>query len=172
MAGLTPKQRQFVIEYIIDWNATQAAIRAGYSKKTAGQIGEQNLKKLDIQTAIQDAMVKREERTEITGDRVVHELAKIAFAKITDYLEYGTELRIVDYQDGKPVYDWAMIVEAIESSKVDGAPIQEVSVSKDGTFKFKMYNKLDALNSLGKHLGVFNEGADNGNQEVTIVDDL
>lgn len=78
--SLTPKQARFVEEYLIDLNATQAAIRAGYSKKTAGQIGDQNLKKLHISKSIQEAQAKRSERTEITQDRVLQELARIAFS--------------------------------------------------------------------------------------------
>lgn len=61
----------FVKEYLIDLNATQAAIRAGYSEKTAGQIGEQNLKKLEIAAAIQEAMDKRFKKIEITSDYVL-----------------------------------------------------------------------------------------------------
>lgn len=71
MAKLTKKQELFVKEYLIDLNATQAAIRAGYSKKTAMQIGEQNLRKLVIAAAIQEAMDKRFKKIEITSDYVL-----------------------------------------------------------------------------------------------------
>ena len=62
MKKLTAKQERFVAEYLIDLNATQAAIRAGYSKKTAGQIGEQNLKKLEIAAAVAEGCAKQEQR--------------------------------------------------------------------------------------------------------------
>lgn len=78
---MTPKQQRFVEEYLVDLNATQAAIRAGYSAKTAGQIGEQNLKKLEIAAAIAEAKAQQAKRTEITADRVLAELAKIGFAR-------------------------------------------------------------------------------------------
>lgn len=68
---LTDKQQRFVAEYLIDLNATQAAIRAGYSEKTARQIGEQNLSKLDIASAIQAAIKKRAERTQVDADYVL-----------------------------------------------------------------------------------------------------
>lgn len=68
---MTPKQERFVQEYLIDLNATQAAIRAGYSEKTAGQIGEQNLKKLEISRAIERAQDKRAERLEVTQEMVL-----------------------------------------------------------------------------------------------------
>lgn len=69
--ALTPKQQRFVDEYLIDLNATQAAIRAGYSAKTANEIGAQNLAKLSIQKAIEAAKNQRQQRTQITQDRVI-----------------------------------------------------------------------------------------------------
>lgn len=66
--ALTPKQRQFVLQYLLDLNASQAAIRAGYSSKTARSIGQENLTKPDIQEAIQTAMAEREDRTQVTQD--------------------------------------------------------------------------------------------------------
>ena len=85
MAKLTAKQQRFVDEYLIDLNATQAAIRAGYSEKTAFSIGTENLRKPLIQKAIQQRKQAREQRTEITQDRVIQELAAIGFARATDY---------------------------------------------------------------------------------------
>ncbi|HTE34070.1 MAG TPA: terminase small subunit [Chryseolinea sp.] len=76
--SLTPKQEQFCREYLIDFNATQAAIRAGYSKKTAGQIGEQNLKKLEISAYVRELKEKQIERTEITADFVLTGLKEVA----------------------------------------------------------------------------------------------
>lgn len=78
--GLTPKQAAFVREYLVDLNATQAAIRAGYSKKTAGQIGEQNLKKLEVQQAIAKGQEKRSAKVELTAEVVINGLMKEASA--------------------------------------------------------------------------------------------
>jgi phage terminase small subunit len=77
---MTPKQQQFVQEYLVDLNATQAAIRAGYSPRTANRIASENLSKLDIQATIDSEIAERSRRTEVTLDRVVKELAAIAFA--------------------------------------------------------------------------------------------
>lgn len=77
MANLTPKQQRFVEEYLIDLNATQAAIRAGYSEKTAKVIAAQNLSKLNVQEAIEEAQSKRTERTEITQDYVLTNIQKV-----------------------------------------------------------------------------------------------
>lgn len=80
MSKLTEKQKRFCEEYLIDLNATQAAIRAGYSVKTAYSIGEENLKKPEIQKMISELQNKQSERTQITADTVLKELEKIAFA--------------------------------------------------------------------------------------------
>lgn len=75
--SLTPKQETFCKEYLLDLNATQAAIRAGYSEKTARQIAEQNLSKLDIQERVQELMDLRSERTEITTDYVLNGIKEL-----------------------------------------------------------------------------------------------
>ena len=87
MAGLTDKQQRFVEEYLIDLNATQAAIRAGYSEKTAKSIGQENLTKPDIQKAIEEAKNQVSKRTELTVDMVVNGLLKEA----QDYAEGSTQ---------------------------------------------------------------------------------
>jgi len=68
---MTPKQQRFVEEYLVDLNATQAAIRAGYSEKTAGQVGGENLKKPEIAAAIQEQRATISERVQITQDDVL-----------------------------------------------------------------------------------------------------
>ena len=77
---LTEKQKRFCEEYLTDLNATQAAIRAGYSQKTADRIGSENLKKLEIKNYLQNLMQERSERTGITSDNVLKELEKVAFS--------------------------------------------------------------------------------------------
>lgn len=164
--ALNERQKKFVDEYLIDLNATNAAIRAGYSEKTAYSIGHENLNKPEIQAQIKERRKDLQERTEVTQDKVIAELSKIGFAKLTDFVEYKTVKRVIDYEDGEPVIDWAMMVDAIDSSKVDGSAIQEVSISKDGTFKFKLYSKLDALEKLGRHLGMFDGKQQDGTADA------
>ena len=82
MAKLTPKQERFCEEYLIDLNATQAAIRAGYSEKTAREQAAQNLSKLNIQEKIAELKAERSKRTEITQDSVIQELAAVARAEV------------------------------------------------------------------------------------------
>jgi phage terminase small subunit len=85
--GLTLKQQRFVDEYMVDLNATQAAIRAGYSADTAGAIGHENLKKPEIQLAIAEARKAQQERTHITADRWLLEVALIALADARELVE-------------------------------------------------------------------------------------
>ena len=86
---LRPKQQRFVEEYLVDLNATQAFIRARYSAKTAAVSASQLLIKPNIQLAIQDAMTARSQRTELTQDAVVQELARLGFADMGDYVSWG-----------------------------------------------------------------------------------
>ncbi len=80
--SLTPKQQLFVAEYLVNLNATQAAVRAGYSKKTAYSVGHENLKKPEVAAAIQEAMEARSERTGVTQDQVIEGL--LCEAKLTE----------------------------------------------------------------------------------------
>lgn len=99
-AKLTPKQERFIAEYLVDLNATQAAIRAGYKPKAAYASGAENLKKPQIQEALTKAMKKREERTEITADMVLKELKAIALDEAADYndsrLRYSNKLKALE----------------------------------------------------------------------------
>lgn len=83
-----PKRRQrFVEEYIVDYNATQAAIRAGYSEKAARSTGSEILQNPDIQAAIHRELEKQSQRTNVTADRIVQELAAMAFERGADWTE-------------------------------------------------------------------------------------
>lgn len=95
--SLRPKQQRFVEEYLVDLNATAAAVRAGYKEKTAAQQGHNLLQMAKVQEAIKEEVAQRQERTKITGDQVVTELAQIAFAKVDDYYrDYGLDVRLAD----------------------------------------------------------------------------
>lgn len=98
--ALTPKQQRFIEEYLVDLNATQAAVRAGYSEKTAEAIGHENLRKPQIQEKVSAAIRERAERTGITQERVVEELGKVAFQEASDAssseLKYSSKLKALE----------------------------------------------------------------------------
>lgn len=158
---MTKKQKRFVEEYLIDLNATQAAIRAGYSPKTANEQASRMLVNVSIQSLIAQAMAERSKRTGINQDRVIMELAKVAFVNAADVIN----------TDDATVKSGA--------TREDTAAIQSVkfkrSCSDTGSSterEVRMADKLKALELLGKHLGMFtgNPGADM-DEGVVIVND-
>lgn len=157
-AKLTEKQQRFVDEYLIDLNATQAAIRAGYSVKTANEQGSQNLAKLSIQQAIAEQMAERSKRTGINQDRVVLELAKIALVKMTDIVDNQGRIK----SDASP--DDLACIESVkykESESDTGSSVER---------EVKIASKLKALELLGKHLGMWNDELDvNITQPIVIT---
>lgn len=154
---MTKKQKRFVEEYLIDLNATQAAIRAGYSPDTAGSIGAENLKKPEIKNRIDKAMAERSRRTGINQDRVLQELARIGFAKITDVVNPDTAQIRPD------------------ASEDDLACIQSIKIKPNefGTEReVKLYDKKAALVDLGKHLGLFKDKLElTGDMDLNITID-
>lgn len=158
---LTPKQARFVEEYLVDLNATQAAIRAGYSEKTAYSIGQENLTKPEVAAAICEAQDARSKRTEITADRVLKEYAKLGFADLRNAVTWRVNSdQVLMNQDGEEISCPANIIEINPSDEIDddtAAALSEVSMSKDGTIKIKLHDKKGALDSMAKHLGMFVE---------------
>lgn len=143
---MTKKQEIFVQEYLIDLNATQAAIRAGYSVLTAKEIGSENLTKPNIQTAIAKKMAVRSKRTGINQDRIVLELAKIAFVKLADVVNTKTG----EIKESATEEDLSCI-ESIKIKKLknDTGSSEEREV--------KLASKIKALEMLGKHIGMWND---------------
>ena len=147
---MTKKQKRFVEEYLIDLNATQAAIRAGYKAESARQLANENLTKPYISAAIDRAMAERSKRTGINQDRVIQELARIAFVKITDVIDENGEIR----RDAN--VDDLATVEAVKIKEVE---------NQWGTGRereVRLASKLKALELLGKHLGMFKDKLDVG----------
>lgn len=148
MARLTNKQRLFVQEYLIDLNATQAAIRAGYSVESARDIGCENLTKPNIQTELAKAMAERSKRTGVNQDRVVLELAKLAFVKMTDIVDDEGKIKKTATEDD---------LSCIDSIKYKSSDSESGwSVERE----VKIGSKLKALELLGKHLGMWNDKID------------
>lgn len=148
---LTPKQRRFVDEYMIDLNATQAAIRAGYSKNTAEWIGPQLLGKTHVAQEISNLKAQRSERTKIDADWVLRRLAAQADADMADlYTDAGTL---------KPVNEWP---EVWRKGLVAGVEvIEEYGPAEEGgrelighTKKVKLFDRIKNLELIGKHVNV------------------
>jgi len=158
---LTAKQQRFIEEYLIDLNATQAAIRAGYSPKTAREIGAENLSKPHIRARVDEALAERSRRTGITADRVLRELARIAFANAPDLINMDDATLRADAS----VDDTA----AIASVRVKRIPAAD---GEGVEREIRLADKLRALELLGKHLGMFKDGAVNVNVGVQIIDDI
>ena len=142
---MTEKQKIFADEYLIDLNATRAYRKAYPSVKrdeTAAQAGSRMLRNVKVAAYIQERMQERQKRTEITQDRVLQELAAIAFAKATDYAEVTDEcVKIKDTKD------------------LDEQQIRAIAGIKEGKFgiEVKLNDKEKALELLGRHLGMFKD---------------
>jgi len=148
---MTPKQQAFVREYLIDLNATQAAIRAGYSARTANEQGARLLANVSVRSAIELAQADRAERTQVNADWVLTRLHDSAIADLADIYSATGEL--------KPMTEWPMIwrtglVAGIETSMErdgedgDGRP-QYVSVRK-----VKLADRTKLVELLGKHVNI------------------
>lgn len=141
----------FVREYLVDLNATQAATRAGYSPKTAYEQGSRLLKDAEIAAAVQEAYAARARRTQIDADKVVTELARIAFSDVWNY-EIDENGKLVLAEDAPE--DATRAVAAVKEKtrfipQDGGEPITERTV------EFKLWDKNTALANLAKHLGMF-----------------
>lgn len=165
---LTAKQRAFVREYLIDLNATQAAIRAGYSEATAKEQASRLLTNVHVAEAVAAAMKNRAQRTDITADRVLKELAKIGFSDIRKAVKWQSSL--ITEEDNPDGGDVAVIknivtntVQMVASEELDdetAAAIAEVSQNATGGVKIKLHDKRAALVDIGKHLGMFKDDKD------------
>lgn len=147
--ALSDKQRRFCEEYVIDWNATQAAIRAGYSEKTAYSIGQENLKKPEIESHIEEIQKKLERLAGVSALRNILELKKLAYSNIADFKE-----------------DWDVAKDFNDLTEEEKAALSEIIVTtrteKSGdsegfavveTIKFKLHDKLKAIEAINKMLG-------------------
>lgn len=155
---MTRKQQCFVDEYLIDLNATQAAIRAGYSPKSATEIGHENMRKPHIRMSIDRAIAERSRRTGISADRVVRELARLAFINADDLIDFDT----ATVRPGAAEDDTAAIAGVRVKTASSGSEEREIT----------LFNKLKALELLGRHLGMFTDRLDLATQLVIIRDDI
>jgi len=170
MAPLNGKQKMFGKEYIIDLNATQAAIRAGYSVKTAYSQGQRLLKKVELQAFIQSQMDKRSSRVEITADNVLKELALMGFANMLDYITVNddgsayVDLKNVTREQAAALSE-VVVDQYVEGNGEDAKPVKKI--------KIKLADKKSNLELIGRHLKLFTDklevgGKDGGPVEVSM----
>lgn len=151
---MTPKQKRFINEYLVDLNATQAAIRTGYSKKTARTIAADLLANPNIEITLREAQEDLAKRTQVTQEQIIGELKKIAFSRLDDFIEWGP--------DGI----------ALKSSNLvahQSASIADISTrGAEGGLRIRLHDKLKALELLGRHLGLFKDKVEVGIRPVFI----
>ena len=178
MAKLTEKQKRFCDEYLIDLNATQAAIRAGYSEKTAYRTGADNLIKPQIRKYMAERQSAIQKRTEITQDMVLKELAAIGFANGADFAKVIEKIAkdefgniVMDQETGEPIkyktVDLTLTDELPEEKKKALAGIKH---GKYGVV-VETCDKVKALELLGKHLGMFDK-SDSNEEAIKKLDDI
>jgi len=165
---LTVKQENFIREYLVDLNATQAAIRAGYSAKTANVIGPENLAKPCIAERIKQAIDARQEKTEITAERVLQELANIAFSNVEDFFES------VSYSDeeDEELAGQGRKYHQLKSDFLKSPRIAAVQSIEPGAYgaKLKMADKMKALEMISRHLGIFNADTSQKPENNNVID--
>lgn len=150
MEELRPQIKRFCEEYIKDFNGTQAAIRAGYSKKTANEQSSQLLARLNVQDFLSKLKQKLSDKNEGLAQQVIDELKKVGFSNIQDYINEGNEIKDLT----KITRDHASAVESIKKTVTEFTGSGESQGSKT-SIQFKLYDKLSALEKIGRHLGIF-----------------
>jgi phage terminase small subunit len=159
---LSAKHRRFCREYLVDLNAKQAAIRAGYSPRTAYNSGYTLMQRPDVQKLIQEMMAARAERTEITMDRVLQEWAKIAFLDPRQFFD----------ADGNLIDIHALPADAAAALAGMDVSTERIGEDADGKPRFgsvrkiRFADKKGALDSVARHLGGFNDKVSLGGEIV------
>lgn len=157
--GLTDRQKLFATEYLKDRNATQAAIRAGYSPKTAQEQSSRLLSNVMVRAFVDERAEKIAARIEVTAERIMAEYARIAFADIRRVVKWGADMRAIHDADGN-IIGYTSGVGVINSDEIDedaAASISEIAETREGV-RIKLHSKVDALHKLGLELGMFKQG--------------
>ena len=147
---LNAKQQRFVAEYLIDLNATQAAIRAGYSEKTAKVIGAENLTKPAIAEAVSAGKAKQLDSADLTAARVLEEYRRLAFIDARSFWDEGGNLKPfseLTAEQGSALAGFEAIIKNAKAG--DGVT--------DTIHKIRLWDKTRALESLAKHFGLLTD---------------
>lgn len=162
-AKLSARQLRFIDEYVIDLSATKAAIRAGYSAKTAGAIGCENLTKPKIKVLVDEKLKEQGDKSEQLRDRVMQEMGRLAFVDIRKAFDKEGKPKPIQELDDDTAAAIAGIEVEVETSRTrkineDGEDEgDQIQTEIARTHKFKMVDKQGALVSLARHLGMFDK---------------
>lgn len=162
----SPRRDLFVQEYLVDLNATQAAIRAGYSPRTARSIGAENLTKPDIQAAIQTAMDERAKRVGMTAEEVLREIKAIGMSDVRHY-EFSDGPDPLVLAENAP--DIAMRAVSSVKRKVRKIPQKDGLLIEVEEIEFKLWDKPSALRMAGQHLRLYGDEGDGGGDGSVLV---
>ena len=143
---LTLKQKQFCHEYLVDFNGAQAAIRAGYSKRSARSIAQENLTKPDVQEYLRGLTEKSLNRNKVSIDQVIGELKELAFSSMSDIVKADEKLEIVKL----------------------GKTVQDIGLRNDKIVRVKLYDKTKALALLLNYYHLSKTGNGNGSSQVIL----
>lgn len=166
---ITDQQRLFIKEYLVDMNASEAAKRAKYSPKTAGQLGYQLLQIPSVRKAIDQELTRRHERLDLRADRVLLELKRLAFGRLKDIADYGSnspELIEANELDD----DAAALMKSITFSESSSSSDKGDSSSK--SISFAMHDKTKALELLAKHFKLLTDKVEHTGKDGAPLHDL
>jgi phage terminase small subunit len=182
LENLTPRQQLFVREYLVDLNATQATIRAGYSEHCASEMGYENLRKPQIMAAIDSAFM---ELGGITRSRIVDELGAIAFSDISNIVNWEDknldlrpgDIAVIEGEEVKASTEGITRIirskaRILASANIDPSirrVIAEVSQTDRNSLKVKLYDKIAALDKLARALGMYQKIDDVGSKDANMV---
>ncbi|KKK57441.1 hypothetical protein LCGC14_3054450, partial [marine sediment metagenome] len=154
---LPAQRRKFVHEYLVDLNGTRAAMRAGYSEKTANEQAAQLLANLSVSQAVEAGHQRLAELVKVRQYEIVREFRNLGFSDMRHFSEWGK--------------NGVTLTDSKELTREQAACVAEVSqtiTENGGTIKFKLHNKVDALSALAKHLGMFPTRVEQGVVQVPV----
>lgn len=164
---LNPKHERFVAEYLVDLNATQAAVRAGYSKRTAGQIGYELLKKPEIAAVVAARTREVIAKAGVTAEEVVGELRRVALSDMRQFASWGPDGVTLKSSADLPEDAARCVAEVVETRSEGGSGEDLVAHS---SLRFKLHPKVTALETLLRYLGLTGEQhAAGGTRPIQVV---
>jgi phage terminase small subunit len=166
---LSEKEKLFIAEYLVDLNASQAAIRAGYSPKSVGKMAYLLLKRPRVTNAIAEAQAKRLKAIDVSAEKVLRELAALALSNVLDFMRLG--------RDGEPIVDFSG-VEREKAAALSAVTVEDFLEGRGRNkrtirrVKFRTHGKLGALDRLAKHYGLLRERVSHENPDGSAIEPI